>query len=95
MTKEERNKICLSCTNHIIDERYGVLCKLTNNLPNFQGSCKYYNKKMIAESIYNSTPKSTKSIPKKKKGFGSIFGIGISIYLVFKLVLLIIKFLTN
>jgi hypothetical protein len=92
MTKEERNKICTTCSNNIIDERYGLLCGITNNIPNFQDRCKDYEKK---PTILVSKPKSIVIKRKEKQGFGKLLGTGISIYLIFKLILLLIKFLNK
>lgn len=92
MTKNERDKICKTCKNHIIDERYGILCGLTKNIPNFQDKCKDFKKVIIDTPIFES---SSRSIYKKKerKGYKSFLGAGISLFLIFKLIMLIIKFL--
>ena len=94
MTKDERDKICKTCKNHITDDRYGILCGLTNNLPNFQEKCKDYNKIAIATPKFN---KSTRKIHKRKESNGvkSFLGAGISLWLIFKLIMLLIKFLKD
>ncbi|WP_323789028.1 hypothetical protein [Psychroserpens sp.] len=91
MTKVERDKICKTCKNHIIDERYGILCGLTNNIPNFQDQCKDFNKVVEITPVFRKT---SRSIHKKneKKGFKSFLGAGISLWLIFKLIMLLIKF---
>ncbi|RKE95217.1 hypothetical protein [Ichthyenterobacterium magnum] len=92
MTREKRDKICESCNNHIIDERYGLLCGLTNNFANFQDKCKDYNASVAAPSIARKPIERTTITKKKeKKGFGSVIGTGIVLWIVFKIVLKLIK----
>lgn len=91
MTKDERDKICKTCKNHITDDRYGILCGLTKNISNFQVNCKDYNKVAESQPIFSETSKSI-SRKKEKKGFKSFLGLGISLWLIFKLILLLIKF---
>jgi len=91
MTRDERDKICKTCKNHITDDRYGILCGLTKNIPNFQDACKDYNKVAIEPKIFVNT---SRTIHKKKetKGIKSFLGAGISLWLIFKLIMLLIKF---
>ena len=92
MTKEERDKICLTCVNHKNDARYGILCGLTNNIANFQVTCKDYKKEEL-QPIYQEEYRSKPDYKRKsKKGIGSFLGVGISLWLIFKLIVLVIKF---
>ncbi len=93
MTKNERDKICKTCKHHIVDERYGILCGLTNNLPNFQDKCRYFTKNTNAP-VFKST---TRTIYKKRerKGFKTVLGAGITLFLLFKLLMLLIKFFSK
>lgn len=90
MTKVERDKICKTCKNQITDDRFGILCGLTKNIPNFQDTCKDYDKVVTAPVFVNES----RSIYKKKdkRGVKSFLGAGISLWLIFKLIMLLIKF---
>ncbi|OUR90735.1 hypothetical protein A9Q87_12325 [Flavobacteriales bacterium 34_180_T64] len=93
MTREERNKICRSCTKHINDDRYGVLCGLTNNFAHFDSNCKDYSKKertTIIENVPTIVPKFI-SENKKKKGIGSLIGGGVALWIIFKILLKVIR----
>ena len=87
MTKEERIKICKKCSNHILDERYGILCGLSNNFANFQDSCKDFN------AMKTSAPIIERSVykKKKKKNFGSVIGTGVLLWIIFKILLKVFK----
>ena len=91
MTRDDRDKICKTCKNHITDDRYGILCGLTNNLSNFQGDCKDYSKVVASPPVFSRTPRSIHK-KKEKKGFKSFLGAGISMWIIFKLIMLLIKF---
>ena len=93
MTKEERNKICKSCTNHIIDDRYGVMCSLTNNFAHFDLKCKDFNKKQSLEFNYETPSKSNSVFSKKKekRGFSSLIGGGVALWIIFKILMKIFK----
>jgi len=93
MTKDKRDKICKTCKNHIIDDRYGILCGLTNNIPNFIDKCKDYNEN-VKSPIFKPVSRSVRK-KKEKSGFKSVLGAGISLWLLFKLVMLLIKFLKD
>ncbi len=55
MNKTERDKICTTCTHKKIDERYGIICGLTDNIANFIDNCRYYSKNTaISKPIVNS-----------------------------------------
>ena len=88
MTKEDRNKICITCSNHVNDDRYGILCGLTSNFANFQKSCKDYKSNTQFSPIVSSTTIFKK---KEKKGFGSVIGVGVVIWFVFKLILKLVR----
>jgi hypothetical protein len=90
MTRDERDKICKTCKNHIIDDRYGILCGLTKNIPNYQASCKDYNK---VQSQPQDFAKPSRTIHKRKenKGIKSFLGAGISLWVIFKIIMFIIK----
>ncbi|WP_452218716.1 hypothetical protein [Lacinutrix undariae] len=100
MTREERDKICLSCKHHTFEERYGVLCGLTENYANYKDSCKDFSRKI---SINNNTEeereapifKTSKSKDKKKKGFGALIGKGIGIWIIIKIIFTIIRSFTE
>lgn len=94
MTRVERDKICVSCVQHKKDDRYGIICGLTDNYANFQDTCKDYLKKPTTIKPPN-TKTETKITKRKKKSFGSVIGSGVAIYIIFKIVLAIIKALNR
>ncbi|MCB0448168.1 MAG: hypothetical protein KDD03_11800 [Gelidibacter sp.] len=96
MTKEQRDKVCITCKNHINDDRYGMLCGLTNNIANFQDSCRDYSKIAVANQTFHQPTQLFETVkPKKKKGLGSLIGTGIAVWIIFKIVLFIIKMANN
>lgn len=95
MTKNDRDKVCKTCKNHIIDDRYGILCGLTQNIPNFQDTCKDYNKAAIETPVFKTSSRTIYKKKEKKSGYKSFLGAGISLWLIFKLIMLIIKFLND
>lgn len=96
MTREERDKICLSCKHHTFEERYGVLCGLTENYANYKDSCKDFSRKI---SVYNNTEENQetpifntpKSKEKKDKGFGALLGKGMVLFIIFKIIMKVVK----
>jgi len=102
MTRDARDKICLSCHHHTFEERYGVLCGLTSNFANFQGTCRDFNKKKIEDKPSEILGEEKKVRPifktskeKKKKGFGSILGKGIGLWIIIKIIFTIIRSITE
>lgn len=94
MTKDERDKICKTCKNHITDERYGILCGLTNNISNFQDECKDYTK-FHEKPVFKTRSRTVSQRKEGKSDIKSFFGAGISLFIIFKLILFLIKFFTE
>lgn len=96
MDRNERDKICKTCINHKVDDRYGIICGLTNNFANFIGECKDYSKTKTIAQPKQITSRDFRHKPKrKKKSFGSLVGGGVLIWFLIKLILKVLKYLTQ
>lgn len=88
MTNQERIEICKTCRNHYNDERYGIMCGVTNNLPHFEDSCRHYSKAAIRQVQQTAAPRSNRSSRKvnRKKSKVSIFWIFFVIWIIYKVI---------
>ncbi len=43
MTREEHLKFCKTCLNRKTDMHKGLVCGLTNEIADFEGSCQSFN----------------------------------------------------
>ncbi len=99
ITKEDRLVYCNKCIHKKENDRYGVLCGLTDNYPHFSDKCKDYKSTGISSEL----PKfqdfvgsySKEKTDKKESKKGSWIGKGIVIYIVFKIILKLIKYFVN
>lgn len=93
MTKDQRDIICKSCQHYTVDDRYGIICGLTNNIANFQDTCRTYKKRASALVL----PKSPKPVvaKKKKKSTASWILNAVWIWFLFKAIMFILKALND
>jgi len=53
MTRQEHLKFCKTCINRDMDLKVGIICKLTNNIADFEGECESFSLDNVAVAKIN------------------------------------------
>ena len=98
ISKEAQLVYCNNCIHKKDNERYGVLCGLTDNYPSFSETCSHYSKVSSISKGTSKTENQSKFEPftgkraKNKSKTGSFLGKGILIYILIKIALKVFKY---
>jgi hypothetical protein len=96
LNKDEKLAFCNRCIHKKHSDRYGILCSLTDNYPHFSFKCENFVKSNDSQASFNSPKEALKEVTQKTKSNsrlkkGGWLGKGIVIYIIFRIVLKLIK----